>query len=59
MLREGAEGAGPDSIPPEVVKNSGLDVIILQFCNLVLLSKKQICALFNIINGNILWLLLL
>ncbi|KAJ8355187.1 hypothetical protein AAFF_G00088010, partial [Aldrovandia affinis] len=39
-LREG-KSAGPDGIPPEVLKNCGLDNIILQFCNLALLSNKQ------------------
>ncbi|KAJ8372628.1 hypothetical protein AAFF_G00280930 [Aldrovandia affinis] len=49
-LREG-KSAGPDGIPPEVLKNCGLDNIILQFCNLALLSNKQpdMWSLSNII----------
>ncbi|KAJ8406480.1 hypothetical protein AAFF_G00300540 [Aldrovandia affinis] len=49
-LREG-KSAGPDGIPPEVLKNCGLNNIILQFCNLALLSNKQpdMWSLSNII----------
>ena len=49
-LREG-KSAGPDGIPPEVVKKCGLDNIILQFCNLALLGNKlpDMWSLSNII----------
>ena len=49
-LTEG-KSAGPDGIPPEVVKNCGLDSIILQFCNRALLGNKlpDMWSLSNII----------
>ena len=39
-VREG-KSAGPDGIPPEVLKNCDLDDLILEFCNLALLHNKQ------------------
>ena len=39
-VREG-KSAGPDGIPPEVLKNCDLDDLILEFCNVALLHNKQ------------------
>ena len=49
-LRDG-KSAGPDGIPPEVIKNCSLDSTILKFCNLALLDNKlpDIWSLSNII----------
>ncbi|KAJ4931272.1 hypothetical protein JOQ06_025569 [Pogonophryne albipinna] len=49
-VREG-KSAGPDGIPPEVLKNCHLDDLILDFCNLALLHNMQpdIWSLSNII----------
>ncbi|KAK1883345.1 LINE-1 reverse transcriptase like [Dissostichus eleginoides] len=49
-VREG-KSAGPDVIPPEVLKNCDLDDLILDFCNLALLHNMQpdIWSLSNII----------
>ena len=49
-VREG-KSAGPDGIPPEVLKNCDLDDLILEFCNLALINNKQpeIWSLSNII----------
>ena len=34
------KSAGPDGIPPEVLKNCNLDDIILEICNLALMEKN-------------------
>ncbi|KAJ4938949.1 hypothetical protein JOQ06_028414 [Pogonophryne albipinna] len=49
-VREG-KSAGPDGIPPEVLKYCDLDYLILDFCNLALLHNMQpdIWSLSNII----------
>ena len=49
-VREG-KSAGPDGIPPEVVKKCKMDNIILQFCNLALMNNKKpdMWSLSNII----------
>ncbi|KAJ4937844.1 hypothetical protein JOQ06_002474 [Pogonophryne albipinna] len=49
-VREG-KSAGPDGIPPEVLKYCDLDDLILDFCNLALLHNMQpdIWSLSNII----------
>ena len=49
-LRQG-KSAGPDGIPPEVLKNCDLDDIILEMCNLALLKdhKPDMWSLSNII----------
>ena len=49
-MREG-KSAGPDGIPPEVLKNCDLDDLILEFCNMALINNKQpeIWSLSNII----------
>ena len=49
-VREG-KSAGPDGIPPEVLKNCDLDNLILDFCNNALQHNKQpeIWSLSNII----------
>ena len=45
------KSAGPDGIPPEVLKNCDLNDLILEFCNLALMDNKQpeIWSLSNII----------
>ncbi|KAJ8384488.1 hypothetical protein AAFF_G00205090 [Aldrovandia affinis] len=49
-LKQG-KSAGPDGIPPEVLKNCDLDDIILEICNLALMenNKPDIWSLSNII----------
>ena len=49
-VKEG-KSAGPDGIPPEVLKNCDLDDIILDFCNQALLNNRQpdMWSLSNII----------
>ncbi|KAJ8361351.1 hypothetical protein SKAU_G00178760 [Synaphobranchus kaupii] len=49
-LKEG-KSAGPDGIPPEVLKRCDLDDLILRFCNLALLHNEQpeMWSLSNII----------
>ncbi|KAJ8372888.1 hypothetical protein AAFF_G00275920 [Aldrovandia affinis] len=39
-LKQG-KSAGPDGIPPEVLKNCDLDDIILEICNLALMENNK------------------
>ncbi|CAJ1087327.1 PREDICTED: ubiquitin carboxyl-terminal hydrolase CYLD-like [Xyrichtys novacula] len=43
------KSAGPDGIPPEVLKNCDLNNIILEFCNLALLHNPDMWSLSNIV----------
>ena len=45
------KSAGPDGIPPEVLKNCDLDDVILEFCNLALLHNRlpDMWSLSNIV----------
>ena len=49
-LKQGKR-AGPDNIPPEVLRNCELDVIMLEFCNMALMvnNKPTQWSLSNII----------
>ncbi len=39
-LKQG-KAAGPDDIPPEVLKNCDLDVIVLEMCNTALMENQK------------------